>query len=300
MVWLQMHPISWSNWPCNVISTAHLWPVWQIIQSRFQSEEASVDSQWRKEVRLYHLQQVIRPSQKSEDTVERKDNCSGCDKSLAWAENLKTHMLIHTGEKPHKCNSCNKLFTQAGDLRQHTMTHTGEKPPKKNRGSAPFHSAPEMEILFVCLSQDFLWYTPITIKMVYLLNVSLCSPKMLSEIMRWKGFLPQCGVVEFSNDSLIACLNRRKVTLVAIVWNSSPFVFSHVSSNCLLGRMQSSTGCMCLTFHRDVFLNAFSNCLPQKMHSHTGCICGIPLCVSNVSSNGLRWWNANRPSLRKI
>ena len=100
MVWLQMHPISWSNWPCNVISTAHLWPVWQIIQSRFQSEEASVDSQWRKEVRLYHLQQVIRPSQKSENTVEKKDNCSGCDKSLAWAENLKTHMLIHTGEKP--------------------------------------------------------------------------------------------------------------------------------------------------------------------------------------------------------
>ena len=121
MVWLQMHPISWSNWPCNVISTAHLWPVWQIIQSRFQSEEASLDSQWRKEVRLYHLQQVIRPSQKSENTVEKKDNCSGCDKSLAWAENLKTHMLIHTGEKPHKCNSCNKLFTQAGDLRQHTM-----------------------------------------------------------------------------------------------------------------------------------------------------------------------------------
>ena len=158
-------------------------------------------------------------------TVERKDNCSGCDKSLVRAENLKTHMLIHTGEKPHKCNSCNKLFTQAGDLRQHTMTHTGEKPPKKNRGSAPFHSAPEMEILFVCLSQDFLWYTPITIKMVYLLNVSLRSPKMLSEIMRWKGFLPQCGVVEFSNDSLIACLNRRKVTLVAIVWNSSPLCF---------------------------------------------------------------------------
>ena len=159
-------------------------------------------------------------------------------------------------------------------------------------------------VLFFVLSQNavrnHVITTPITIKMVYLLNVSLCSPKMLSEIMRWKGFLPQCGFVEFSNDSLIACLNRRKVTLVAIVWNSSPFVFSHVSSNCLLGRMQSSTGCMCLTFHRDVFLNAFSNCLPQKMHSHTGCICGIPLCVSNVSSNGLRWWNANRPSLRKI
>ena len=156
-------------------------------------------------------------------------------------------------------------------------------------------------VLFFVLSQNavrnHVITTPITIKMVYLLNVSLCSPKILSEIMnRLLAAMWRCGIF----DSLIACLNRRKVTLVAIVWNSSPFVFSHVSSNCLLGRMQSSTCCMCLTFHRDVFFNAFSNCLPQKMHSHTGCICGIPLCVSNVSSNGLRWWNANRPSLRKI
>ena len=57
-------------------------------------------------------------------------------------------------------------------------------------------------VLFFVLSQNavrnHVITTPITIKMVYLLNVSLCSPK----IMRWKGFLPQCGVVVFSNDSL--------------------------------------------------------------------------------------------------
>ena len=43
-------------------------------------------------------------------------------------------------------------------------------------------------VLFFVLSQNavrnHVITTPITIKMVYLLNVSLCSPKMLSEIMR--------------------------------------------------------------------------------------------------------------------
>ena len=64
-------------------------------------------------------------------------------------------------------------------------------------------------VLFYVLSQNdgrnHVITTPITIKCVetvYLWNVSLCSPRMLSEIMRWKGFSPQCGVVVFSNDSL--------------------------------------------------------------------------------------------------
>ena len=43
-------------------------------------------------------------------------------------------------------------------------------------------------VLFFVLSQkavrNHVITTPITIKIVYLLNVSLCSPKMLSEIMR--------------------------------------------------------------------------------------------------------------------
>ena len=43
-------------------------------------------------------------------------------------------------------------------------------------------------VLFYVLSQNdgrnHVITTPITIKMFYLLNVSLCSPKMLSEIMR--------------------------------------------------------------------------------------------------------------------
>ena len=45
-----------------------------------------------------------------------------------------------------------------------------------------------------------------------------------------------------------------------------------VSSNCQLERMQSHTGCICLTFLHSVFLNVFLNCLHHRMQNHIGCI----------------------------
>ena len=50
-------------------------------------------------------------------------------------------------------------------------------------------------------------------------------------------------------------------------------VFSNVSSNCLLERMQNHTGCICWTFHHCAPSNVSSNGLFEKLHNYIGCIC---------------------------
>ena len=55
-------------------------------------------------------------------------DCPVCGMTLSRRRSLKSHMLIHTGEKPHLCNECGQEFRQAGGLAAHMRKHRNERP----------------------------------------------------------------------------------------------------------------------------------------------------------------------------
>ncbi|XP_018335327.1 zinc finger protein 878 isoform X16 [Agrilus planipennis] len=54
--------------------------------------------------------------------------CELCGKSLTSLVSLRTHLLVHKGEKPHTCEVCGKSFTAKYTLKMHKLVHTKEKP----------------------------------------------------------------------------------------------------------------------------------------------------------------------------
>ncbi|XP_064859767.1 transcriptional repressor RHIT-like isoform X1 [Oncorhynchus nerka] len=61
-------------------------------------------------------------------TGEKPYGCSHCTKRFSHSHQLKMHERVHTGEKPFQCVYCGKSFTQSGNMKKHLLVHTGGRP----------------------------------------------------------------------------------------------------------------------------------------------------------------------------
>ncbi|KAM9306940.1 PR domain zinc finger protein 12 [Pholidichthys leucotaenia] len=63
-------------------------------------------------------------------TTSGRMRCVICHRGFNSRSNLRSHMRIHTLDKPFVCRFCNRRFSQSSTLRNHVRLHTGERPYK--------------------------------------------------------------------------------------------------------------------------------------------------------------------------
>ncbi|KAI1893464.1 hypothetical protein AGOR_G00123990 [Albula goreensis] len=74
----------------------------------------------------YHL--YISPSSRpGSNGPDRPFQCPTCGVRFTRIQNLKQHMLIHSGIKPFQCDRCGKKFTRAYSLKMHRLKHEGKR-----------------------------------------------------------------------------------------------------------------------------------------------------------------------------
>ena len=105
--------------------------MWLCIFNEFHFTKTHANSQWRKTIFLCSVWVSIpfKFDMTYANTFWRKTfSCEVCASTFSQSSYLKTHMQMHTGEKPFSCKVCSTAFSHSSSLnKKHIQTHSGEK-----------------------------------------------------------------------------------------------------------------------------------------------------------------------------
>uniref|UniRef100_A0A8C6JBR6 Uncharacterized protein n=1 Tax=Melopsittacus undulatus TaxID=13146 RepID=A0A8C6JBR6_MELUD len=102
---------------------------WQVPDGSRSHRRWAINVLWLEEEQKKNKHEDFHAVETGASTTGRM-RCVICHRGFNSRSNLRSHMRIHTLDKPFVCRFCNRRFSQSSTLRNHVRLHTGERPYK--------------------------------------------------------------------------------------------------------------------------------------------------------------------------